>query len=212
LLFGAALAAALPARAQSASPISLPAAAPAQVYRLGTAAWPFAWSTVVGDLNADGRPDYAIADRIGRADGRFAYAIEFSIAGIPSRSLTFSAADAALTVSLRDVDHDHDLDIVVSAAFSRTVVGVWLNDGAGAFHRAPASVAAPQSAGTPQIDPGGRSASDGAASVLPTTPGLATADERVSVDAPAVRVPTYARPAAVVLLTPRLPARAPPPA
>ena len=116
--------------------LDAPAPAPAAPFRLGTAAWPFGWSTAIGDLNADGRPDYAIADRLYPREKGFEYALEFVIAGVGSRSVTFDAASDALTVTLRDVDHDRDLDVVVTAGASRTVVGVWLNDGAGVFHRA----------------------------------------------------------------------------
>ncbi len=105
-------------------------------FRLGTAGRPFAWSTAVGDLNADGRPDYAIADRIGRGTSGFEYAVELSISGLASQSVTFDSRESALAVSLRDVDHDQDLDVVVSSELSPTVVRVWLNDGRGAFAEA----------------------------------------------------------------------------
>ena len=121
------------ARAQSA-PAHEPA--PTRAFRLGTAARPFAWATAIGDLDADGRPDIAIADRVGRAGGGFAYSVELAINGGGSRSFTFDAPDAALAIALLDVDHDHDLDVVISAPISRAIVRVWLNDGHGRFREA----------------------------------------------------------------------------
>jgi hypothetical protein len=112
---------------------SIASEAPASPFRLGTAARPFAWSTAVGDLNADGRPDYAVADRIGRGGAGFEYSVELSISGRASQSITFDSTDSALSISLRDVDHDQDLDVVVSTVLSPSVVRVWLNDGRGAF-------------------------------------------------------------------------------
>jgi hypothetical protein len=108
-------------------------------FRLGTAGRPFAWSTAVGDLNADGRADYVIADRIGRGTSGFEYAVELSISGHALESVTFDSRESALAVSLRDVDHDQDLDVVVSSELSPTVVRVWLNDGRGTFAEAPAT-------------------------------------------------------------------------
>jgi hypothetical protein len=105
-------------------------------FRLGTAARPFGWSTAIGDLNADGRPDYAVADRIGRGSSGFHYSVELSVSGIGARFVTFDSEDSSLSVSLRDVDHDRDLDVVVSTILSPTVVHVWLNDGRGAFAEA----------------------------------------------------------------------------
>jgi hypothetical protein len=107
--------------------------ATAELFRLGTAGRPFAWSTAIGDLNGDGTPDYAVADRIGHDLAGFEYSVDLSISGSPSQHVTFSSPDAALSIALRDVDHDQDLDVVVSTVVSPGVVRIWLNDGTGAF-------------------------------------------------------------------------------
>jgi hypothetical protein len=105
----------------------------AALFRLGTAGRPFAWSTAIGDLNGDGTPDYAVADRIGHDLAGFQYSVDLSITGAGSQHVTFTSPDAALSIALRDVDHDQDLDVVVSTVLSPGVVRIWLNDGSGTF-------------------------------------------------------------------------------
>ena len=102
-------------------------------FRLGTAAGSLGWSTAVADFNTDGTPDLAIADRVSHAIGAASYRIEFSVSGRESKSVAFESDQDALTVRVSDVDHDNDLDVVVSSALSREIVGVWLNDGSGGF-------------------------------------------------------------------------------
>jgi len=106
---------------------------PLSVFRLGTAARPFGWSTTIGDLNTDGTPDLVIADRTSRRAGGYTYQLEFDVSGLESREVSFDSRQDALTVGVSDVDHDNDLDIVVSVVLSREIVGIWLNDGAGRF-------------------------------------------------------------------------------
>src|SRR5262245_14500439 len=69
-------------------------------FRLGTAGRPFAWSSAIGDLNADGRPDFAIADRVGRRAAGFKYAIQLTIAGGGSQSVDFDSDQDSLSVTL----------------------------------------------------------------------------------------------------------------
>jgi hypothetical protein len=157
-------------------------------FRLGTAGRPFAWSTAVGDLNADGRPDVAVADRIGRGAGGFAYNVQLSIAGGGSQSVDFDSDQDALSVVLRDVDHDRDLDVVVTGAVSRSIVGVWLNDGTGKFERAtPSPLESDWRASSSDLN--GTSAADTAVGeVLPRTSTAGVASDRPTGD---VRFPVF---------------------
>lgn len=109
------------------------AASAIPAFRLGTAAGSLGWSTAVADFNTDGTPDLAIADRVSHPIGAASYRIEFSVSGRESKSVSFESDQDALTVRVSDVDHDNDLDVVVSSALSREIVGVWLNDGSGGF-------------------------------------------------------------------------------
>lgn len=164
-------------------------------YRLGTAARPFAWATAIGDLNADGRPDYAIADRVGGISGGFAYSLEVWIAGVGSQSVSFDAADPALAVSLLDVDHDRNLDVVVSAPMSRTVVRVWLNDGHGRFHEAASPLMELVSIGDGCAEPVGGQRVDVCGTAAPRRPDVGdrrAQSERIVADAAPARLPLRA--------------------
>jgi hypothetical protein len=108
-------------------------AANAPAFRLGDAARPFGWSTVVSDFNHDGIPDLAIADRAPQHQDGFRYDIEVAVAGRTPYDVTFTSPLQAVTLQPDDVDGDRDVDIVVVDPISNDVVGVWLNDGDGHF-------------------------------------------------------------------------------
>lgn len=157
----AALVAALTAGVRPAPParvhptaIADNAAVPA--FRLGTAARPFAWSTAVADFNRDGLADTAVADRQSRIGSGYLYELRFSVSGLAPRSVSFESAQPALTVTVRDVDHDNDLDVVVSEVVSRVVTNVWLNDGRGHFTEA----APPQDTRPNRVEPAPAAATD----------------------------------------------------
>lgn len=122
-------------RSATEAPRSSTAAAP-PAFRLGTAAKPFGWSTVIGDFNSDGTPDLVVADHVGRSAGRYAYRLEFSLSGTAPAAVFFESTSESLTITTVDVDHDNDLDIVVGRPLNGGAVGVWLNDGHGHFQSA----------------------------------------------------------------------------
>jgi len=122
-------------RSATDSPQSSTTAAP-PAFRLGTAAKPFGWSTVIGDFNSDGTPDLVVADHVGRSAGRYAYRLEFSLSGTAPAAVFFESTSESLTITTVDVDHDNDLDIVVGRPLNGGAVGVWLNDGHGHFRSA----------------------------------------------------------------------------
>lgn len=104
-------------------------------FRLGTAGSPFERSTAIGDVNADGRPDVIVADRASQWTRGTGYRLDFAISGETATSVTFQTNEEAIGIRLADIDHDSDLDIVLSSAVSGRTIAVWLNDGAGHFTR-----------------------------------------------------------------------------
>lgn len=120
----------LASRRASAEPL----AAQAVTYRAGSASASFGPATAAGDFDADGKPDFAIADRLPTDNGAD-YVVEVRLSGGPAQILRFGSAQRALAVTAIDVDHDHDLDLVFRPVVGRRIVIVWLNDGAGHFTR-----------------------------------------------------------------------------
>jgi hypothetical protein len=102
-------------------------------FRLGNAARPFGWSTVIGDFDRDGRPDVVVADHAAGRPTGYAYRIEFSLSGQATYDVRFESAQPAVTLTISDVDDDDDLDVLVGTAGSGEKVGIWLNDGQGHF-------------------------------------------------------------------------------
>jgi hypothetical protein len=103
------------------------------LFRLGDAAAPFGWSTIIGDFNTDGRPDVAVADHTGRRTGRYEYRLEFRLSGERSHHVTFVSVHDAVTIRAVDVDRDDDLDVIIGVPFSDETIAVWINDGHGHF-------------------------------------------------------------------------------
>jgi hypothetical protein len=94
----------------------------------------------VADFDGDSRPDVAITKTEAQGAG-YVYWLEIEL----STSRTGDSAQQhpgfpaiapsmfGLHLTPRDVDGDHDLDIVVTIGFARQPVAVWINDGQGGF-------------------------------------------------------------------------------
>lgn len=105
-------------------------------FRLGNAAMPFGWSTAVGDFNRDGKADLAIADETGRRPAGYAYRIELALSGSARYDVTFETAQAAVAISVADIDGDRDVDLLLTVPLSDRRIGIFLNDGRGQFRSA----------------------------------------------------------------------------
>jgi len=90
--------------------------------------------------------------------------LSLALALLAAASPRAYARDDTVIVTLRDVDHDHDLDLVVTSLPSRTVLHVWLNDGYGHFRDAALPAERP---GAPQIDDDSAHDADAAADSTP---------------------------------------------
>jgi hypothetical protein len=152
ILFAAS--ATLHARPEPVFRVAPPAVTAVPEFRLGTAAKPFGWSTAVGDFNADGRPDVIVADRASQWTRGTGIRLSFSISGEAASIDTLQTTEDGIGIRVADVDHDSDLDIVLSSTISGRTIGVWLNDGAGHFTRSSVRLPGPSTLASRTLDQG----------------------------------------------------------
>ena len=94
----------------------------------------------VADFDGDSQPDLAITKMEAQGAG-YVYWLEFDLStkreadptrrrpGLPA----LASSVFGLHLTPRDVDGDHDLDIVITVGIARQPVAVWINDGQGGF-------------------------------------------------------------------------------
>ena len=94
------------------------------------------FGTTVADFDGDNQPDLAIS----LAEGHFGYTLQLQLSTthqcryLRSRTVPPVAPSAfSFRLTARDVDGDHDLDIVLTAVLSDQQLAVWINDGRGGF-------------------------------------------------------------------------------
>jgi|SRR5580658_425178 hypothetical protein len=88
------------------------------------------------DFDGDRRPDFASVQARQNKCGSSDYSIQINLSEVGRQSIHLVAPVGGLVIEARDVDGDHAIDLVVSTAWRRQPVAIFLNDGHGTFSRA----------------------------------------------------------------------------
>ena len=86
-------------------------------------------------LDNDSLLDTAISRVEGRNADGYIYRVDLTLSSGTRVGSFIVAVDNrwGINITPRDVDGDHDLDLVITTRFSREPVGIWINDGNGTF-------------------------------------------------------------------------------
>jgi hypothetical protein len=106
--------------------------APTTAVRLGV---PFA----IADFDGDRRPDLASVQSSPDSSSTANYRIQLKFSQAGRGSIQLLAPAGGLWIEARDVNGDDAVDLVLSTAWSRQPVAIFLNDGHGDFSRAETS-------------------------------------------------------------------------
>jgi hypothetical protein len=90
-------------------------------------------SWVLGDFDGDSQID-VVTSRAERLPGHeYSHEVSFKLSGSPSTSFTFRDHYPSVELNSRDIDGDHDRDIIIRETGTSEPLAVWLNDGSGHF-------------------------------------------------------------------------------
>ncbi len=90
----------------------------------------------IADFDGDLRPDLASIQAGPNTSGSTDYWIQVQLSGAGRQSMRVVAPTGGLLIEARDVNGDHAVDLVLSTAWRRQPVAIFLNDGHGIFSRA----------------------------------------------------------------------------
>src|SRR5689334_19674007 len=84
-------------------------------------------SWAIADFNGDRQLDLVTSSSKRNTAGTYTHSLQIGLAGADSASLSFASSLPSIRLSARDVDGDHDADLVVMGAVSAQPIDVWLN-------------------------------------------------------------------------------------
>jgi hypothetical protein len=90
----------------------------------------------IADFDGDRRPDFASIRAGQDGCGSSDYSIQISLSQFGRQSLHLLAPAGGLVIEARDVDGNHTIDLLLSTAWRKQPVAIFLNDGHGGFSRA----------------------------------------------------------------------------
>jgi hypothetical protein len=90
----------------------------------------------IADFDGDRHPDFARIEAGQNRPGSSDYSIQIELSDLGRQSIHLVGPAGGLLLEARDVDGDRTIDLVVSAAWRKQPVAIFLNDGHGSFSRA----------------------------------------------------------------------------
>jgi hypothetical protein len=90
----------------------------------------------IADFDGDLRPDLARIQAGANVSGNTNYWIQLQLTSAGRQSIQLIAPAGGLVIEARDVNGDHAVDLVLTTAWLRQPVAIFLNDGHGSFSRA----------------------------------------------------------------------------
>jgi len=118
---------------------------PTSVPRNSTQLYSHAAGFALADLNGDQELDLAEGLCLGPTKDGYFYQVQLRLSGDTSSNVFTVLHNNALGLKItgRDIDDDHDIDLIVSDRFFGQQIGLWLNDGKGRFVKSLAGVFSP---------------------------------------------------------------------